>query len=610
MLFLSHPFALVLATACAGIVCSLVAQHFLIRPGNPKAQLNFHSWSLLLLHAGIWLLVHSVLVLCTARPLFSLALSLAIFIILILVNNAKYKSLEEPFIFQDYDYFLDTIRCPRLFLPFFGVKAFMLATLAVLAALFGFFMEVPPAQRFQADSQAGALVLLTLSGLAFIHLALRSRLLPRLTFDPTRDLLQTGFLNALFLYARAQSKFPNICSPLHSLLPSSKESLAQPAHGSALESTYSQTDRAADTACATISDSPYQLVCRKKDAPLPHLVCVQSESFFDPRPLWDGIRTDVLASLDRLQGESCRSGHMMVPARGANTIRTEFAVLTGIEEQYLGIHRFNPYRALAHGWKVFSLPLLLKHLGYTTICLHPYMGSFYFRKKIFPDLGIDQFEDVKFFQSASRDGAYVADSALAARILECLAKASRPTFVLAITMENHGPLHLEKPDGISQELYLTKPLPADCMDLLVYLRHLKNADAMIKTLQTHLAVQTHPASLCWYGDHIPIMPQVYATFGEPDGTVPYALWNNPSLMQQTAGHSSASSLASLSTLASGSSLSVPAPLSVQPYSLTDNRAETVKGQTITSDSTMQAHDLALHWLACAGLVHERAHGQA
>lgn len=585
MLFLSHPFALVLVTACAGVLCSLVAQHFLIHPGNPKAQPKRSSWPLLLLHTGIWLIVHSVLVLCTARPLFSLAFSLALFIILILVNNAKYKSLEEPFIFQDYDYFLDTIRCPRLFLPFFGVKAFVLATLAVLAALFGFFREEPPAQRFQLDSQAGALVLLTLMGLAFIHLALRSRFLPRLTFDPTRDLLQTGFLNALFLYARAQRKFPATCSSLHKLLPSSKESLAQSAHDSAPETTGAQPNSAAHTAGATSSESPYQLVCRKKEAPLPHLVCVQSESFFDPRPLWDGIRTDVLVSLDRLQGESCRSGHMMVPARGANTIRTEFAVLTGIEEQFLGIHRFNPYRALAHGWKVFSLPLLLKHLGYTTICLHPYMGSFYFREKIFPDLGIDQFEDAKSFQSASRDGAYVADSALAARILECLAKASRPTFVLAITMENHGPLHLEKPDGIPQELYLTRPLPADCMDLLVYLRHLKNADTMLQTLQTHLATQTHPVSLCWYGDHIPIMPQVYATFSEPDGTVPYALWNNPSLMQQTAGHSSASSLSSR------------APLAVPPHSL-------------TSDSTMQAHDLALHWLACAGLVHERAPGQA
>lgn len=599
MLVSSHPFALVPGTACAGIVCSLVAQHCLIRPGQPEAQLSLHSWPLLLLHVGIWLLMHSVLVLCTARPFFSLALSLAIFIILILVNNAKYKSLEEPFIFQDYDYFLDTIRCPRLFLPFFGVKAFVLATLAVLAALFGFFREEPPAQRFQADSQAGALVLLTLLGLAFIHRALRSRLLPRLTFDPTRDLLQTGFLNALFLYARAQRTFPDICSPLHSLLPSSKKSLAQPAHDSAPESTCSQTDSAADTACTTSSGSPYQLVCRKKEMSLPHLVCVQSESFFDPRPLWDGIRTDVLASLDRLQGESCRSGQLIVPARGANTIRTEFAVLTGIEEQFLGIHRFNPYRALAHGWKVFSLPLLLKYLGYTTICLHPYMGSFYFRKHIFPDLGIDQFEDAKFFQAAPRDGAYVADSALAARILECLDQATRPTFVLAITMENHGPLHLEKPDGISQDKYLTRPLPADCLDLLIYLRHLKNADAMIKTLQTHLAAQPHPVSLCWYGDHIPIMPHVYATFGEPDGSVPYALWNNPGLVQQTAEHSSLSS-----------PLSSPASLTGQPHSLKDRLTETVHEHTITSESTMQAHDLALHWLICAGLVHKRAHGQA
>ncbi len=35
-----------------------------------------------------------------------------------------------------------------------------------------------------------------------------------------------------------------------------------------------------------------------------------------------------------------------------------------------------------------------------------------------------------------------------------------------------------------------------------------------------------PASLCWYGDHVPIMPEVYRRYGLPSGRVPYVCWNN------------------------------------------------------------------------------------
>lgn len=33
-----------------------------------------------------------------------------------------------------------------------------------------------------------------------------------------------------------------------------------------------------------------------------------------------------------------------------------------------------------------------------------------------------------------------------------------------------------------------------------------------------------PGSLCWYGDHVPIMPQVYARWGEPPGVTPWLIW--------------------------------------------------------------------------------------
>ena len=152
----SHPFALPLLLALAGAILSIVAEKICIVPKSAREGMR----GPFLLRLGVWFWAYASILLVTGRPIFSLALALALFVTLILVNNAKYESLKEPFIFQDYDYFLDTIRCPRLFLPFFGVKAFLLASLIIGAALALFLWEEPPKTRFAPSGQLGLCVFL------------------------------------------------------------------------------------------------------------------------------------------------------------------------------------------------------------------------------------------------------------------------------------------------------------------------------------------------------------------------------------------------------------------------------------------------------------------
>jgi phosphoglycerol transferase MdoB-like AlkP superfamily enzyme len=234
-------------------------------------------------------------------------------------------------------------------------------------------------------------------------------------------------------------------------------------------------------------------------------------------------------------------------------VRTEFAFLCGIGENELGVHRFNPYRAIAAGWKVLSLASCLKRLGYRTVCIHPFPASFYRRDRVYPRLGFDEFLDIRAFGGAAQFGPYIGDAAVTDRIETALRGACGPTFLFAITMENHGPLHLERvvPPDIG-ELYARSP-PVGCDDLTIYLRHLRNADRMISRLRQMLERCERPASLCWYGDHVPIMPAVYETFGAPQGEVDYVLWDN-------------------------------------------RRAERAKEREI------HAHDLALNWLRLAGVA--------
>lgn len=449
---------------------------------RPAVRRPWGAWAL---HTALWMLAFDVFVLLLGRPWFSMAIVSAIMLTFIMVNNAKEKALREPFVFQDYEYFTDAIKHPRLYIPFLGWPKFIGAVAGfALAMAIGLLGEAVPADRFSVHGQGGAMLCLLAVGVLLLR-AGRRQALP-VTMDPTHDLSSLGFWAGFFRYGEEERKFPQVTSPFTTLAPETQ----------------------------TEGDA------------LPHLIAIQSESFFDPRPLYAGIKKDVLRNFDQLKRDALVRGSMKVPAWGANTVRTEFAFLSGIASEKLGVHRFNPYRAIAAGWKVSSVAQYLKRQGYRTVCIHPYPKSFYRRDRVYPTLGFDEFIDVEQFTEDDRFGPYTSDDAVAAKVESIVKAATSPVFVFVITMENHGPLHLE---SISQtdidDLYDQAP-PAGCEDLTVYLRHIRNADRMVARLRSFLERQKTPARLCWYGDHVPIMPNVYEQFGTPDGTVEYIIWSN------------------------------------------------------------------------------------
>ena len=126
-----------------------------------------------------------------------------------------------------------------------------------------------------------------------------------------------------------------------------------------------------------------------RNPPVP-IIIVQCESFFDARRLSPAIPPELLAGFAACCASSAQFGRLAVPGWGANTMRAEFAVLTGIPESELGYDRFNPYYALArtpiesHVWR-------LRRAGYRTICLHPFDRRFFRRDLAMPALGFERF---------------------------------------------------------------------------------------------------------------------------------------------------------------------------------------------------------------------------
>ncbi|WP_324879705.1 LTA synthase family protein [Herbaspirillum sp.] len=476
---MNDTFVAAVTAWAAGLLLSLFIEALM----TPRPAL-LRPWGAWALHTALWTLAFDVCVLLLGRPWFSMAIVSAIMLTFILVNNAKQKALREPFVFQDYEYFTDAIRHPRLYIPFLGWFKFIGAAAGfVLAVAIGLLGESLPTMRFMIRGQGGAMLALLIGGLLLLRAGLRQSL--PISLDPAVDLPRLGFWASFLRYGQEESQFPRTASPFDALPP-----VAMPASS------------------------------------MPHLVSIQSESFFDARALYPGVKKDVLHHFDQLKRDALVHGSMKVPAWGANTVRTEFAFLSGIANRALGVHRFNPYRAVAAGWKAGSVAHYLKRQGYRTVCIHPYPKSFYRRDRVFPRLGFDEFIDIEQFDEQSRFGPYVSDDAVAEKIESVLKFATGPVFIFVVTMENHGPLHLESVSQADIDDLYTEPPPAGCDDLTVYLRHLRNADRMLARLRAFLERQKFPARLCWYGDHVPIMPEVYQQFGAPDGTVEYILWSN------------------------------------------------------------------------------------
>lgn len=441
-----------------------------------------------LTHAGVWLMAFALEVALFQRPYFAVANVLAIELVLVVVSLAKYRSLQEPFVYPDFEYFLDAMRHPRLYLPFLGWGS-------LIGLCGGYGLALWAGLEFESSLVSGipsamlypTLVLLALAGLALAIAAGRGL---DVDFDAEGDLRRLGLVSALWAYGRAE-----------------RQSMGH-----------------------MLAQSPFRAVPRELPAELPDLVSIQSESFFDVRRAYPIVKKEVLDGFDTLCREALVHGELEVAARGANTVRTEFAFLSGLSAEALGVHRYNPYRRLARRENVPTLVSYLRQLGYRTICVHPYHGEFYRRREVLPALGFDEFIDLQAFEQAEKAGAYVGDRALGRFVSDLLRReGSQPLYLHVITMENHGPLHWESVTQGDVQEQLEGPLPHGCEDLVAYARHLRNADAMFSDLRQTLLENGRPAGLCVFGDHVPIMPRVYATLGEVSGTTDGLIWStNPS----------------------------------------------------------------------------------
>lgn len=258
-----------------------------------------------------------------------------------------------------------------------------------------------------------------------------------------------------------------------------------------------------------------------------HHLLIQAESFVPVGELLG--RPSRTPEIDDLMRRTT-SGRLELDWRGAYTMRTEFAVLTGHAPRELETYGFDPYR-LAAMIPMKSLARTFKTKGWRTVVCHPNDARFFERDKVMCHLGFDEFIDLADLQArwphlkdkSSLCGHYVSDEALMAWAADYLKEVKEPTFLFIITMEAHGPWDAAKFEGANM---LTEVERYE-----VHLAHLDSGLAKVKRAQAGGL----PLSVLMYGDHLPGLDVLRACTANIPADTRWVMWNEREVNLMTIG---------------------------------------------------------------------------
>lgn len=392
----------------------------------------------------------------TARPVLAGGIAGGVCVFLAIADRAKRATLGEPLAFTDGGLLWQVVAHPRFYLPFVP-PALLLGGIGLGVATLVADLLLEPAAPLVAEARVALTAMAGLLALVLLRpLVLLGRTAP--ARDPARDAARFGPLATFALHARIAAR-------------------ERPAR------------RAAHPVAAATS---------APDRMAPHLVLLQLESFCDPRRFGLAV---AMPHWDALGATALTRGLLAVPGFGANTMRTEFVVLTGLDDAALGLDRLNPYFRFARA-PVGSLAWLLRGAGHATACLHPFDARFFGRDRVLPALGFQRFEAADAFADAPHEHGLVTDAALGVRIAAELATAQGPVFLYAISVAAHGPWRGADPAA-------------------AWAARIAATDAMLGAIAGAARASDRPVVLAAFGDHRPALP---ATRGGTD--TDFLIWRS------------------------------------------------------------------------------------
>ncbi|PGP47821.1 phosphoglycerol transferase [Bacillus thuringiensis] len=239
---------------------------------------------------------------------------------------------------------------------------------------------------------------------------------------------------------------------------------------------------------------------KKKEKP--NIIFVMSESFWDPTKVTNlSFSEDPVPNLHHYI-ENFPGGQTISPTFGGNTANVEFEALTSYSMSLLKPGSIPYQQVITNKKEIPSIPTALKKEGYYTSAIHSFGRTFFKRDDVYKVLGFDKFNADDTMKNVDIDGDYISDLAMSKEIIAELEEQKQPTFIHAVTMQNHFPFtegrfgeNLIEISGLENE--------ESKGELETYTEGLRRSDEALQYLIEQLDNLDRPTLLVFFGDHLP-----------------------------------------------------------------------------------------------------------
>lgn len=282
----------------------------------------------------------------------------------------------------------------------------------------------------------------------------------------------------------------------------------------------------------------------------PNIIVIMNEAYCDLDVYPNDFHTNIPVTpvRDSLQENTIR-GYALASVYGGNTVNSEFEFLTGSTMAFL------PMGAVPYGQYVrentCSLAWVLRSYGYQTLATHNYDADGWSRNEVYPRLG---FQNATFLDSYPQKDllrGFVSDREQYEYILDLMDSQAEPTFLFAVTMQNHGG-YISPPGTYNHNVILTD-MPGQYPAVEQYLSLLNASDQAMGYLFERLENTPEDTIVLIFGDHQPKLDVAFYqhlnggkinTLSEQmtQHTIPFVIWANYDIEEKDLGLTSLSYL--------------------------------------------------------------------
>jgi phosphoglycerol transferase MdoB-like AlkP superfamily enzyme len=352
--------------------------------GGPIAQLGF------VLAWGLW---NFIFLLILRRPIVAAAISLLLLIVLVLLSQLKFHALFQTVSFVDV--MIIDLNTTRFLFAIYPTLTQTVAVIAPVVALLLFALWWLDTFRLprRIALTGGALCLAGLGALGYWQ-----------PLEPSEAFYGGNYLSS---FAR-----------------SGVDAVAEFATRGYMESDPTASDRL---------KAMDEETCKPAGKP-PHIIMVHDESSFDIRMLAgikvpDGYGT-------HFQSYDGKERRLLVEGSGGPSWYTEFNVLAGLSSRSFGRFAYFVTR-IAAGRVKRGLPNSLRHCGYRTYSIYPWLGAFMGARSFQASVGVQRFRDIRDLGTRDLEPDsffYNQTSQIVAR-----ERGKGPLFIFTYLAANHFP---------------------------------------------------------------------------------------------------------------------------------------------------------------------------